>query len=88
MKLGAAIASLGLVHEGSAFIPSLNVRHTFAGQTVLSAVRSTTPSERHTRHVLKAVAAAPAVATEVLTRVCGGLFDFMRMLVIPKTVSR
>lgn len=68
MKFGVALATLGLVDYGSAFVPSSNVRHTFVGQAVTQA--ATTPSStRHTRQVLKAVAAAPAVQTETLTKV-------------------
>lgn len=67
MKFGVALATLGLVAQGSAFVPSFNARQTFVGQAVSHA---TSPaSTRHTRQVLKAVAAAPAVETEVLTRV-------------------
>lgn len=67
MKFGVALATLGLVTQGSAFVPSFNARQTFVGQAVSHA---TSPvSTRHTRQVLKAVAAAPAVETEVLTRV-------------------
>lgn len=68
MKFGVALATLGLVEHGSAFVPSSNVRQTFVGQAVIQA--ATTPrSTRHTRQVLKAVAAAPAIQTETLTKV-------------------
>lgn len=68
MKFGVALAALGLVAQGSAFVPSFNARQTFVGQAVTHAA-ATPASTRHTRQVLKAVAAAPAVETEVLTRV-------------------
>lgn len=68
MKFGVALATLGLVTQGSAFVPSFNARQTFVGQAVSHAATSPA-STRHTRQVLKAVAAAPAVETEVLTRV-------------------
>lgn len=67
MKFGVALATLGLVAQGSAFVPSFNARQSFVGQTVAHAAAPA--STRHTRQVLKAVAAAPAVETEVLTRV-------------------
>lgn len=70
MKFGVALATLGLVAQGSAFVPSFNARQSFVGQTVAHAAAPA--STRHTRQVLKAVAAAPAVETEVLTRVSGG----------------
>ncbi|CAM9174940.1 unnamed protein product [Pylaiella littoralis] len=66
MKFGVALATLGLVAQGSAFVPSFNARQSFVGQTVAHAAAPA--STRHTRQVLKAVAAAPAVETEVLTR--------------------
>lgn len=69
MKLGVAIASLGLVTEGNAFVPSFSAQRAFVGRTVTSTVRPATQGTRHTRQVLKAVVAAPALATEVLTKV-------------------
>lgn len=68
MKL-VALTVLALVGKGTSFVPSLNARWSFAGDVVSAPARAATPSTRHTRQVLKAVAAAPAVATEVLTRV-------------------
>lgn len=68
MKFGVALATLGLVAQGSAFVPSFNARQTFVGQAV-SQPAASPANTRQTRQVLKAVAAAPAVETEVLTRV-------------------
>lgn len=67
MKFGVALATLGLVAQGSAFVPSFNARQSFVGQTVAHAAAPA--STRQTRQVLNMVAAAPAVDTEVLTRV-------------------
>lgn len=72
MKSGAALATLSLLAESSAFVPSFSARQSFAGKAVseaVSAVRPVAPSTRQTRQVLKAVAAAPAVDTSVLTKV-------------------
>lgn len=72
MKFGVALATFGLLAESSAFVPSFNGRQSFAGKAVVasSAARAAVaPSTRQTRQVLKAVAAAPAVDTAVLTRV-------------------
>ena len=70
MKFGVALATLGLVAQGSAFVPSFNARQSFVGQT--AAAHAAAPaSTRQTRQVLNMVAAAPAVDTEVLTRVSG-----------------
>lgn len=68
MKFGVALATLGLVAQGSAFVPSFNARQTFVGQAVSHAA-ATPASTRQTRQVLKAVAAASAVETGVLTKV-------------------
>ncbi len=68
MKFGVALATLGLVAQGSAFVPSFNARQSFVGQTAV-AHAAAPASTRQTRHVLNMVAAAPAVDTEVLTRV-------------------
>lgn len=67
MKFGVALATLGLVAQGSAFVPSFNARQSFVGQTVAHAAAPA--STRQTRQVLNMVAAAPAVDTAVLTRV-------------------
>ena len=68
MKSGTVVATLGLVVQGNAFVTSFNARQTFVGPAVTHAT-ATPSSTRHTRQVLKAVAAAPAVETEVLTKV-------------------
>lgn len=76
MKSAATLATLSLLTEGSAFVPSFNGRYTFAGQAVSAPARAaSTTTRRSSRQVLKAVAAAPAVETETLTRVrCSRLF--------------
>lgn len=72
MKFGVALATFGLLAESSAFVPSFNARQSFSGKAVVASSTAravVTPTTRQTRQVLKAVAAAPAVDTAVLTRV-------------------
>lgn len=77
MKPGVALAALGLLAEGSAFVPSFNPRQSFSGNAVVAAApRAVAPYRtRQTRQVLKAVAAAAAVSTEVLTRVSSDMCE-------------